>query len=321
MKRTFFLFLFISLCLNVNARDYIWPKGKMPDRQPHQKAAMLDESRETGFDANKHAEPYLEWFESPSDSVRNGSCMILISGGGYFSCCDMQHIETWRETLTAKGVQCVNFVYRTPRPEGLPFWKTAWEDGQRAVRVVRSMAQEKGFDPERIGVISMSAGSHLALLLATSSQTPAYPRIDEIDDISCHINWGILNAPAYVLTDGLGVPSARQGYGPDVKLDSIFRFDAKTCPLSLHHGGTDIYSPNASTLIYRELRKRGIPAELHLYPNKGHQPLGLERGVEFLTQMGFLGKLGEDEDLEKRYADEPALDYGATNDGGEAARG
>ena len=304
MKRIFFLLLFISFCLNVNARDYIWPKGKMPDRQPHQKAAMLDESRENGFDAKKHAEPYLEWFEAPADSVRNGSCMILISGGGYFSCCDMPHIKTWRETLTAKGVQCVNFVYRTPRPQGLPFWKTAWEDGQRAVRVVRSMAREKGFDPERIGVISMSAGSHLALLLASSSQTPAYPRINAIDDIPCHINWGILNAPAYVLSDGLGVPSARQGYGPDVKLDSIFRFDSKTCPLSLHHGGTDIYSPNASTLIYRELRKRGIPAELHLYPNKGHQPLGLERGVEFLTQMGFLGKLGEEEDLEKRYAND-----------------
>lgn len=305
MKKRFALSAaFVLLCLNLAAldRDAVWPKGRMPHPQPHQTAAMLDESRAEGFDAGKHTEAYLEWFEAPDEQVRNGACMILISGGGYFSCCDMPYIKLWRETLTARGIQCVNFVYRTPRPKDLPFWQTAWEDGQRAVRVVRSKAAERGFDPEKIGVISMSAGSHLALLLATSSQTPSYERIDALDDISCHINFGILNAPAYVLTDGLGVPSARQGYGPDVKLDSIFRFDSKTCPLSLHHGGTDIYSPNASTLIYRELRKKGIPAELHLYPNKGHQALGLDRGIEFLTQMGYLGPLAPEQDVEKRYA-------------------
>lgn len=303
MKRTALIIALVALSLNLSAldRQAVWPKGKMPHRQAHQTAAMLDEARTPGFDAKQHAEAYLEWFDAPDSLTRNGSCMILISGGGYFSCCDMQHIKTWRETLTAQGIQCVNFVYRTPRPEGLPFWQTAWEDGQRAVRVVRNEAAARGFDPEKIGVISMSAGSHLALLLATSSQTPAYGKVDELDDLSCHINWGILNASAYVLTDGLGVPSARQGYGPDVKLDSIFRFDSKTCPLSLHHGGTDIYSPNASTLIYRELRKRGVPAELHLYPNKGHQPLGLERGVEFLRQMGFLGELAPEEDVDRRY--------------------
>ena len=116
--------------------------------------------------------------------------------------CDVQLIKEWRERFTELGFQCVNFVYRTPRPVDLPIYASAWEDGQRAVRMVRSEAQKRGFDPERIGTVSMSAGSHLALLLATSSQTPAYEKVDAIDDIPCHINWAIVNAPAYVTTDG-----------------------------------------------------------------------------------------------------------------------
>ena len=137
----------------------------------------------------------------------------------------------------------------------------------------------------------MSAGSHLALLLAANSQTPAYTPIDKLDTLPCHINWAVVNAPAYVTTDGeTGTAATRQGYGKDVKLSSLFKFDEKTCPISLHHGGMDVYSPNGSTLVYRELRKRHIPAELHLYPNIGHRALGLERAVEFMRQMGFMGK-------------------------------
>lgn len=284
-------------------RETVWPKGKMPHSQSRQIAAMTDEAGEPGFKPEKHRVAYLEWFDQPEAAVRNGACMILISGGGYDSCCDVDLISRWRERLTREGIQCVNFVYRTPRPEGLPIYQTAWEDAQRAVRLVRSQAKKRGFDPEKIGTISMSAGSHLALLLATSSLTRAYEPIDALDSLSCHINWAIVNAPAYVTTDGqAGTPATREGYGTDVKLSDLFRFDAQTCPMSLHHGGLDIYSPNGSTLIYRELRKRKIPAELHLYPGEGHGAFGLERAIEFMNQMAFYKPLAPEEELMKRFA-------------------
>ena len=165
-------------------REPVWPKGKMPDQQAHQIAAMTDETSLPDFDPDKHRMPYLEWFDAPSPEVRNGGCMILISGGSYKNCCDVGLIKLWRETFTALGFQCVNFVYRTSRPIGLPIYQSAWEDGQRAVRLVRKEAKKRGYDPEKIGVIGMSAGSHLTLLLATSSQTPAYQRIDKTDLIT-----------------------------------------------------------------------------------------------------------------------------------------
>lgn len=307
MKRIIICLFALALAVGAAAqeREAIWPEGRMPHRQNHQIAAMTDEAGRDDFDADRHRTAYLEWFEAPAKKSRNGGCMILISGGSYECCCDVGLIKEWNERFTELGFQCVNFVYRTPRPVGLPIYQTAWEDGQRAVRMVRSEAKKRGFDPEKIGVISMSAGSHLALLLATSSQTEAYEKVDRLDDLPCHINWAIVNAPAYGTTDAEdGTPARRQGYGSDVTLSKVFRFDGKTCPMSLHHGGTDIYAPQTSTLVYRQLRRMGIPAELHLYPDKGHGAFGLERGVEFMRQMGFIGEVGEEVAIMDVWADD-----------------
>ena len=309
MKRiAFLLFALCAIHLVSAAKiETVWPKGKMPHRQAHQIAAMLDEASAQGFCPDKHRDAYIEWMPAPEKGVRTDACMILISGGGYFSCCDVGLVDEWNRRFTQEGIQCVKFVYRTPRPQGLPIYQTAWEDAQRAVRLIRSQARKRGINPEKIGVVSQSAGSHLALLLATSSQTPAYEPIDALDTISCHINWAIVNSPAYVTTDAEeGTPATRQGYGVDVKLSSIYKFDARTCPMSLHHGGADEYSPNGSTLIYRELRKRGIPAELHLYPGRPHGAYGLERGVEFMRQMEFYKPLEPEVEIMKRYDSDDA---------------
>lgn len=307
MRKHIFLLLAVAFSINLYAqkREEIWHKDKMPHAQEHQIAAMTDEAGQEGFKPDKHRVAYIEWFEAPAKEKRNGACMILISGGSYQNCCDVGLIKQWREKLTALGFQCVNFVYRTPRPHDLPIYQTAWADGQRAVRTIRQQAKKKGFDPEKIGVISMSAGSHLALLLATSSETKAYDHTDTLDSIPCHINWAIVNAPAYGTTDAeSGTPATRQGYGTDVHLSKAFKFDKHTCPISLHHGGTDIYAPQTSTLVYRQLRKMKIPAELHLYADKGHGAYGFDRGIEFMKQMGFMGKPGNEEKLMDRYAED-----------------
>lgn len=309
MKRylSIIVFVFVSFTMLAGERETIWPKGKMPHRQDHQIAAMTDEVASPGFNADKHRTAYIEWYDAPAFDKRNGGCMILISGGSYECCCDVGLIKQWNERFTELGFQCVNFVYRTPRPVGLPIYQTAWEDGQRAVRMVRSQAGKRGFDPEKIGIISMSAGSHLGLLLATNSQTPAYDKLDKVDDIPCHINWAIVNAPAYGTTDAeAGTPALRQGYGADVTLSKVFKFDEKTCPMSLHHGGTDVYAPQTSILVYKQLRRMGIPAELHLYADQGHGAFGLERGVEFMRQMGYLGELPQEVSLMDRYASDDA---------------
>ena len=86
------LILFSALQLSAWERQPIWPGiDKMPDYQPHQIAAMTDVSKAPGFNPDDYRMPYLEWFEKPANP--NGSCMILISGGGYYNCCDMNLIK------------------------------------------------------------------------------------------------------------------------------------------------------------------------------------------------------------------------------------
>ena len=279
----------------------------MPDSQGHQIAAKLPDAKKDSFRAEDNRLPYLEWYDAPAEEVHNRGCVILISGGSYKNWCDVKLVEKWAKRFTELGFQCVALVYRTPRPIGLPIYQTAWQDGQRAVRLVRSQANKRGFDPEKIGVAAMSAGSHMGLLLSTSSQTLAYAPVDKLDKLPCNINWAFLNAPAYGTTDAKeGTRSQRQGYGVDVALDDIFKFDSLTCPMTLHHGSKDPYAPGTSILVYKKLRQMGVPAELHLYPDVGHGAFGLERAVEFMRQMGYLGELAPEEKLKERYASDEA---------------
>ncbi len=296
--RVAFAAVFAAFCAFAD-RQHLWPEGKMPDAQSHQIAAMTDISMKPGFNPDEWRLPYIDWCEKPESP--NGVCMVLISGGSYNACCDVGLVKKWREEFTKLGCQCVNLVYRTPRPAGLPIYQSAWEDAQRAIKLIRSQAAERGFDPEKIGVVSMSAGSHLSTLLATSSQTKAYEDVDETDATPCHVNWVCAFAPAYILSDGYGIPNTRGGMAVDATIADCFKFDEKTCPMCLLHGGNDKYSPNGSSRIYRELRKRKIPAELHVTPDKGHGAFGLERAVEFMRQMGYLGDPGAQVPLMDRY--------------------
>jgi len=322
MKRAWVLGAWFAVAVLAFAgeRVTLWPEGKIPNFQPQQIAATTQEVKEPGFKPAERVMPYLDWYDPPAE--KNGACMLLISGGGYQNCCDGVWIDRVAKKLLDLGFVCVSLTYRTPRPQGLPIYQSGWQDGQRAVRLVRSEAQKRGFDPGKIGAFGFSAGSHLTVLLATSALTPAYEAVDALDQFPCHVNWAIPIYTAYALTDGLTGPNTRDGDAIDVKLTDVFKFDAKTCPMVLFHGGTDVYSPNGSTQIYRQLRRMKIPAEIHLFadrphgfmgdPNKGEQGTAydnwLDRIAEYLRQMNFDGRLGEEVDLMARYPNDDARD-------------
>lgn len=231
---------------------------------------------------NQSVIPYIEWFEKPAKP--SGLAMLLISGGAYKCCCDGVWIDSIAKYLTEQhGIQCIRLIYRTPHPEGMLFYQTAWDDGVRAVRMVRAEAGKRGFDPDKIGAYGISAGGHLVGLLAANSLTPPYSPIDSLDaTVSCSLNFGI---------------TMYMGYS------CKFNYDSKTPPMCIFHGGADqIVSPQISTGFYEELHARNIPAEIHLYadgdhgfityplPGHGRQEY-LDRIGEWLHQMEFAEKL------------------------------
>ena len=256
----------------------LWPTSGMPDAQ-------------AGV-----AAPYLEWSAAPAE--KTGSCVIIVASGDYASTDSVQALLALEEKLLAKGVTCV-WLHNRPSVSSLPAYKVAWEDGQRAVRLVRQAASERGYSADKIGVMGFSDGAHLALLLAASSQTAAYSRVDDVDDIACNVNFAIPMSPTRVLTTG-------------TTLDSVFAFDLKTCSMCLFHGQDDaVSSPIATTRIYRKLRTTTvaggakIPSEIHIIPERGHDLVSaseFDRAIEYMCQMGFLGALGAEVQLNSRFS-------------------
>jgi len=274
--------------------ERLWPEGRMPDAQNHQMPV-----------------PELQWYAAPDASVRNGTCVILVSGGSYQELSDFFILDEVAAYLTAKGVQCVNLAYRVPRPKNLPKYQSAWEDGQRAVRLVRAAATKRGYDSEKIGALGDSAGGHAVLMMALNSQTPAYARVDATDDVPCHVNFAVPVFPGHCLRVGDQMDYSIENGRTDLAVSPVLAFDAKTPPVCLFHGGIDWVSPLGSVKVYEELRRRKKPAEIHLIADRNHGfMLGAKEGTaaftwkdrvaEFMLQLGFLGPLPEEVPLEER---------------------
>jgi acetyl esterase/lipase len=230
----------------------LWPEGKMPSAQ-----------------ANQPEKPYLIWHEPAKRT--STAVLISVSGGSYMGCgVEGFEVAPIRDYFLARGVTVVTMKYRVPRPNGLPKHVTAWQDAQRTVRLVRAEAAKRGLDPENIGFTGCSAGGHLTLMVATSSLTPAYEPIDDVDKLPCHVNWAVPVYPAYALADGLDQNNVKKGNDLSDALAPEFKFDAKTPPMCLMHGDADGWSPMNSVRVYHKLRTMGIPAELHVMALEPH---------------------------------------------------
>ncbi len=208
--------------------------------------------------------PVLEWW-TPENKTTD-ACIIIAPGGAYMGVAyDYEGVPA-RDYFLSKGVTVVMLRYRVPRPKMMPKHQSAWQDAQRTVRIVRSHASEWGFHPEKIGFMGFSAGGHLTLMTATSSQTPAYEPVDELDKIPCHVNFAIPIYPAYVLQDG--ADGTNSGNASAFVAD--FSFDEKTPPMCLIHGDGDEYSAMGSVTVYHKLRTMNRPAELHIFALANH---------------------------------------------------
>lgn len=249
------------------SRMYIWPEGRMPYSQPQQIAAKSAVAGAKDFDRRANRYPFIEWYV-PDATNRTATCVVFVSGGGFNSCCDAERLQPAIDRFVRAGVTVVNLTYRTPRPDGLPIYQSAWADLQRTVRVVRSQAKQRGLSQDHIGATGISAGAKAVALLALSSQTEAYERVDELDDLPCNLQFAMLQAPAYVLDDGVDGPNRCRGIGAAIVPE--LAFDAKTCPICFLQGGADEYSPVGSIRLYQRLRDQGVAAELHLFADRWH---------------------------------------------------
>lgn len=219
------------------------------------------------------------------ETKTSDACLIVCPGGAYNFLAYEHEGEKIAKFFNSQGVTVVVLKYRVPRREGLPKHLAAWQDAQRTVRVVRSRADEWKINPNKIGILGFSAGGHLTLMTATTSQTNSYDPVDELDELPCNVNFAVPVYPAYVIDKESG------------KMVDDFAFDEKTPSMCFIHGDADHCTPLGSTAIYAKLRKMNIPTELHIFakiphgfggnPTDDHVGSWMNRVAAWMRASGF----------------------------------
>ncbi|MBB6112134.1 Acetyl esterase/lipase [Mucilaginibacter lappiensis] len=207
----------------------------------------------------------------------NGIAVLVISGGGY------AHIEAGKEStpaanwLQSEGITAFELIYRLPG-EGWTNANVPFEDGQRAMRIIRSLSKKYGYDTHRIGIMGFSAGGHLAGMTATTFDEQFYPPVDDIDRISARPDFAALLYPVITMLPPYDHTHSEKeiiGKRPDKEAQKRYSVQLHvlehTPPAFLAQAEDDpISNVENSRLMYAALQNHQIPAEIHLFPTGGH---------------------------------------------------
>jgi acetyl esterase/lipase len=220
--------------------------------------------------------PTLTLFR-PQPRTVNGTSVIIAPGGAYLGLASNLEGRQIADWYTSRGVTGFVLRYRLGSKYLYPI---PLQDAQRAIRFVRSHANEFGIGPDRIGFMGFSAGGHLAAITATmfDSRKPDAP--DPIDRVSSRPDFVVLGYPwlnamekneTGVLSycSALKIPAGQctnfEQYSPDQHVS------AQTPPTFIYHTTDDELVPvEASMKYYRALRTAGVPVEMHLFGHGRH---------------------------------------------------
>lgn len=203
----------------------------------------------------------------------NGAAVLVIGGGGYFRIQIGSAAMPTAQWLADRGVTAFVLYYRLPG-DG---WNAdaPFQDGQRAMRILRGNWKALGIDPRRIGVLGFSAGGHLAGTLATRGADSFYPAADAVDRISAVPDFAALIYPVVSMRAPIdttrtfrelkGLPDFRDAFSVEAHVS------AATPPLFLTHAANDpIAAPEHSLRLQAAMLAAKRPVELHLFETGGH---------------------------------------------------
>lgn len=202
-------------------------------------------------------------------------CVVVLPGGGYRLRADHEG-EPIALRFFNGGLNAAVVDYRV-EPNRYP---APLADVQRAIRILRSRAEEWQIDPEKIIICGFSAGGHLACCSITLPEE-AYLPADEIDTFSPRPNGAILSYALTSFEEWGHVISGERFLGDRFAVDAA-KFDLcqyvneQTPKTFLWHTSDDHIVNVKSSLYFAErLRENHVPFELHVFP-QGRHGLGIK---------------------------------------------
>ena len=223
----------------------LWEKGApgFEDRRNE------PEKVNNGTVTNIH-QPTLTAFLPPREKA-NGVAIVVAPGGGLAKLGFQSGGVEPAELLAQAGYAAFVLKYRLPREPGVPykFEEHTLQDGQRAIRLVRSKAAEFGFQPDKVGMLGFSAGGEVVSLISYRPGNGSASAEDPVDRLNGRPDFQLLVYPG-----PLGIPSAVPPNSP---------------PAFLLIAADD---PHTSVLLnlMQRFRESGVAYESHIYARGGH---------------------------------------------------
>jgi acetyl esterase/lipase len=231
----------------------LWPAGKMPGHGPKEGAVekALPSRGDNVLRITDIHEPSISVFKAPVTS--HSTPAVIICPGGAYGILGIDkegtEIAAW---LNSIGITGIVLKYRVPNNQ-----EGAFQDIQRAIRLVKTHAAQWNIATNKIGVMGFSAGGHLCARLSNNYGKSTYARLDATDDEAMRPDFAILIYPAYLKS------------GPG-KLSSQTTPSAQTPPTFMVHTEDDDMFIAGSKLYHAALEAAKVPNEFFLCAEGGH---------------------------------------------------
>jgi acetyl esterase/lipase len=204
---------------------------------------------EKGSITNIHFPTLTVFLPDPAQATGVG---VIVAPGGGLSKLGFQGGGVEPATyLAEKGFAAFVLKYRLPRQPGVPykFEEHCLQDGQRAMRLVRSQAEAFGIRPEKLGMLGFSAGGEVVSITSYRPGAGNPQAADPVDRFDATPAFQLLVYPG-----PLGIPS---------------RLPPGSPPAFLLIAADDPHTSVILNLV-NLLRESDIDYEAHIYARGGH---------------------------------------------------
>jgi acetyl esterase/lipase len=257
----------------------LWPGGA-PGSEGKTAPEVVTKSGSGDISVRSIHNPSLTPYLPPREKA-TGAALLVIPGGGHRNLAITHEGYNVAEWFSEHGIAAFVLKHRLARETNSTYQieVEALADTQRAMRSIRSRAQEWGLDPARIGAIGFSAGGELVNFACERFDAGKADSKDPVERQPSRPNF---QAMIYPGTSWKIQPT--NGYPP------VFLACSYTDRKDISEGLAE---------AYLRFKRAGVPAELHIYSSGGHgfglrpgnkKPVAgwITRFDEWLADSGFV---------------------------------
>ncbi|HMJ90561.1 MAG TPA: alpha/beta hydrolase [Candidatus Acidoferrum sp.] len=260
----------------------LWPDGA-PGSEGKTAAEVMKVSPSGEQSVWSVHKPSITAYLPPKEKA-NGTAILVIPGGGHRVLAITHEGYNVAQTLSEHGFAAFVLKHRLARETNSTYKIDvhALADTQRAMRLIRSRAQEWNFDAKHVGAMGFSAGGELVWLASDRFDVGKADSVDAIERQPSRPDFQAMIYPGR----SADIQPKSKDYPP------VFLACAYNDRQDIGEGLAE---------VYLRFKRAGVPTELHIYSSGGHgfglrvsnkKPVGkwMERFEEWLADSGFVGK-------------------------------